>query len=69
MLPFIIDFLDLKWKINKNANDLLLNTYRYGNQILRSKEMSLELLEKLLEENQDVKAVFIGKVKSINFSL
>ncbi|XP_023321938.1 uncharacterized protein LOC111696541 isoform X2 [Eurytemora carolleeae] len=32
---------------------------RYGNQILRSKEMSLELLEKLLEENQDVKAVFI----------
>ena len=69
MLPFIIDFLDLKWKINKNANDLMLNTYRYGNQILRSKEMSLELLEKLLEENQDVKAVFIGKVKSINFSL
>jgi len=69
MLPFIFDFLDLKWKINKNANDLMLNTYRYGNQILRSKEMSLELLEKLLEENQDVKAVFIGKVKSINFSL
>ena len=47
----------------------MLNTYRYGNQILRSKEMSLELLEKLLEENQDIKAVFIGKVKSINYSL